>query len=181
MIQENELLSLSFRHVIADLYTEFNQISKRISSIEAKLKHYVAQNNHCSIISSIPGIGVINASALIASIDRGQAFNNPKEFGVWLGLSPKQYASGERSKLAGISKRGDRYLRTQLIHAARATKKWAKHRDDQLSLWIKQLEERIGKHKATVAVAHKLARLIWILLTKQQHFVPQYPQKIMSH
>ena len=181
MIQENELLSLSFRHVIADLYTEFNQISKRISAIEAKLKHYVAQNNHCSIISSIPGIGVINASALIASIDRGQAFNNPKEFGVWLGLSPKQYASGERSKLAGISKRGDRYLRTQLIHAARATKKWAKHRDDQLSLWIKQLEERIGKHKATVAVAHKLARLIWILLTKQQHFVPQYPQKIMSH
>ena len=116
----------------------------------------------------------------MASIDQGQAFKNPRELGVWLGLPPKHYGSGEHFKSSGISKRGDRYLRTQLIHAARAAKKWAKHRDDQFSLWVKQLEARIGKHKATVAVAHKLARIIWVLLKKQQYFVPQYPQQKVS-
>ena len=95
-------------------------------------------------------------------------------------LQTKCWMSYQFCKSSGISKRGDRYLRTQLIHAARATKKWAKHRDDQLSLWIKQLEARIGKHKATVAVAHKLARIIWVLLKKQQCFVAQYPQQIRS-
>lgn len=179
-LQENESLSVSFRETMSDLYNEFNQISERLNNLEKHLKDYIKKNNNCTIISSAPGIGFVNASALVASIDRGQAFKNPREFGVWLGLPPKQYGSGDTFKSAGISKRGDRYLRTQLIHAARAAKKWAKHRDDQLSLWIKQLEARIGKHKATVAIAHKLARIIWVLLKKQKCFVPQYPQKIMS-
>lgn len=179
-IQENDLLSFSFRQTMLDLYDEFNQISERIDQLESRLKAYVEENNNCRIVSSVPGIGLINSSALIASIGQGQAFKNPREFGVWLGLPPKQYSSGDRFKSGGISKRGDRYLRTQLIHAARATKKWAKHRDDQLSLWIKQLEARIGKHKATVAIAHKLARIIWVLLKKQQCFVAQYPQQIVS-
>ncbi len=179
-VQDNESLSTSFRQTMLDLYAEFNQISERIHSLEERLKAYIKQNNNCTIVSSVPGIGVVNASALVASIDEGQAFKNPREFGVWLGLPPKQYGSGDTFRSAGISKRGDRYLRTQLIHAARATKKWSRKRDDQLSLWIKQLEARVGKHKATVAIAHKLARIIWVLLKKQQCFVPQYPQKIMS-
>ena len=179
-VQENESLSVSFRQVMLDLYVEFNQISERIHRLEDQLKNFIRQNNDCHIVSSAPGIGIINASALVASIDKGQAFKNPREFGVWLGLPPKQYASGNTFKSSGMSKRGDRYLRTQLIHAARAAKKWAKHRDDQFSLWIKQLEARIGKHKATVAIAHKLARIIWVLLKKQECFVPQYPQKMTS-
>ena len=177
-IQDNESLSVSFRQVMLDLYTEFNQTSERLNKLEDQLKSFIAQNNNCAIVGSVPGIGFVNASALVASIDKGQAFKNPREFGVWLGLPPKQYGSGTTFKSAGISKRGDRYLRTQLIHAARATKKWAKHRDDQLSLWIKQLEARVGKHKATVAIAHKLARIIWVLLKKQKHFVPQYSQNM---
>ena len=179
-VQDNETLSASYRQVMLGLYDEFNQISERINTLENHLKRYIKQNNNCRIVKSVPGIGIINASALVASIDQGQAFKNPRELGVWLGLPPKQYASGNTFKSTGITKRGDKYLRTQLIHAARAAKKWAKHRDDQFSLWVKQLEARIGKHKATVAVAHKLARIIWVLLKKQQCFVPQYPQKIMS-
>ena len=179
-VQDNESLSTSFRLTMSDLYTEFNQISERLNKLEDQLKRYITQNNDCAIVGSAPGIGFVNASALVASIDKGQAFKNPREFGVWLGLPPKQYGSGNTFKSGGISKRGDRYLRTLLIHAARAAKKWAKHRDDQFSLWVKQLEARIGKHKATVAVAHKLARIIWVLLKKQQHFVPQYPQNIVN-
>ncbi len=166
-VQDNESLSASFRQTMFDLYTEFNQLSERIHRLEDQLKRYIKQNNNCHIVSSAPGIGIVNASALVASIDQGQAFKNTGEFGVWLGLPPKQYVSVNTFKRAGISKRGDRYLRTQQIHAARAAKKWAKHRDDQLSLWIKQIEARIGKHKATVAIAHKLKRIIWVLLKKQ--------------
>ena len=179
-IQDDESISVSFRETMFDLYAEFNQVSEQINTLEDRLKSYIQQNNNCTIVGSAPGIGLINSSAIVASIGQGQAFKNPREFGVWLGLPPKQYGSGDTFRSSGISKRGDRYLRTQLIHAARATKKWAKHRDDQFSLWVKQLEARVGKHKATVAIAHKLARIIWVLLKKQQHFVPQYPQKIMS-
>lgn len=176
-LQSNQQLSASFRQLMLDMYTEFNQISERIETIENSLKTYISQTHHCAVVSSIPGIGIINASALVASIDKGQAFSNPREFAVWLGLTPSQYASGEKTRNGRITKRGDRYLRTQLIHGARAAKKWARKRDDQLSLWIKQLEARVGKNKATVAIAHRLARLIWILLQKQQLFAPQYPQQ----
>lgn len=177
-VQEDASFSLSFRQVVLDLYNEFKQVSERIEALEEQLKQYIEQSKPCRIVQSVPGIGIINASALAASIDQGQAFKTPRELGVWLGLTPKQYSSGDTFKRAGISKRGDRYLRTQLIHAARATKKWAKHRDDQLSVWIKQLEARVGKHKATVAIAHKLARIIWVLLKRQECFVPQYPQQM---
>lgn len=178
-LQENEQLSVSFRQLMLDMSKEFHELTERINTIENMLKAYIQKTDHCAIVSSVPGIGVINASALVASIDKGQAFNNPREFGVWLGLTPKQYASGEKSRNGGITKRGDCYLRTQLIHAARAAKKWSRKRDDQLSLWIKQLEARVGVHKSTVAIAHKLARIIWVLLQKQQTFVPQYPQKML--
>jgi len=176
-LQDDETLSPGFRQIMKDLRDEFGRVSEQISRIERQLKRYTEHTEACAIIGSLPGIGLINASALAASIDRGQAFNNPRELAVWLGLTPRQYASGEKSRQGGITKRGDRYLRTQLIHAGRAAKRWARNRDDQFSLWIKQLEKRVGAHKATVAVAHKLARLIWILLQKQQMFAPQYPQQ----
>ncbi len=179
-LQDDESLSSVFRQVMADLYREFQQISERIDTLENQLRRYIEQNKACDIVKSVPGIGLINASAIVASIDQGQAFKNPRDFGVWLGLVPKQYGSGTTFKSLGISKRGDRYLRTQLIHAARAAKKWAKQRDDQLSLWIKQLEARVGTHKANVAIAHKLARIIWVLLKRQEYFVPQYLQQKSS-
>jgi transposase len=179
-LQDNESLSASFRETMFDLYTEFNQVSERLNKLEGRLKSHIQQNNDCTIAGSAPGISFVNSSAIVASIDQGQSFKNPRGFGAWLGFQPKQYGSGNTFKSAGMTKRGDRYLRTQLIQAARAAKKWAKHRDDQFSLWVKQLEARIGKHKGTVAIAHKLARIIWVLLKKQQCFVPQYSQKIIG-
>ncbi|HIO96419.1 MAG TPA: IS110 family transposase [Leucothrix sp.] len=176
-LQDDERLSPAFRQLMLDMRIEFGEISNRINLIEEQLKAYIQETNHCAIVSSVPGIGIINASAIVASIDKGQAFKNPREFAVWLGLTPRQYASGDKSRLGGITKRGDRYLRTQLIHAARAAKKWSRKRDDQLSLWIRQLEARVGTHKATVAIAHKLARIIWVLLQKQQPFTQQYTQE----
>ncbi len=169
-LQDNESLSLSYREVLTDLLYEFNELSHRIDTIEKILHQYIESSPSSQIIQSVPGIGLINASALSASIDKGQAYSSPREFAAWLGLTPSQYASGSKSRNGGITKRGDRYLRTQLIHGGRAAIRWAKERNDRLSVWINALVARIGIHKAIVAVAHKLARLIWILLQRQEMF-----------
>ena len=86
---------------------------------------------------------------------------------MWLGLTPRQYAPGNKSKIYGITKRGDSYLRKQLIHGARTVVCHAHKKDDALNQWITQLKARIGFNKATVATAHKLARIMWVLLRKQ--------------
>ena len=120
------------------------------------------------------GIGPIIASAFCASIDKGQAFNSPQELAVWLGLTPKQFASGTKSVNAGITKRGDCYLRKQLIHGARTVVSHASKKQDDLNVWITQLRTRKSICCTVVATAHRLARLIWILLQKQVKYEPHY-------
>jgi len=114
---------------------------------------------------------VIHASAFLAAIDKGQVFNNPKEFAVWLGLTPKQHALGNISKMGGITKRGDRYLHKQSIHGARAFASRAAKSADLLALWALKLRANKPFNKVAVAMAHRLARLIWILLSRQEHFL----------
>lgn len=171
--QDNEIFTLNFRKLLLSMLEEFNQLSERIEQINEQLTQYTHKNQNCKIVSSLPGIGFINSSAIVAQIDKGQAFNSPKQFAVWLGITPTQYASGEKSRDGRITKRGNRYLRKQLIHGARAAMRWARKRDDQLSRWINQIVQRIGVNKAAVAIANKLARLIWILLQKQETFKTQ--------
>lgn len=162
------------RDMIGDLYSEHFAMSQHIEKIENRLKKFVADSPNGKILLSIPGIGFINASALLATIDKGQAFNNPREFGVWLGLTPQQYASGNTSRMGGITKRGDRYLRKQLIHGARTVVCHAKNKTDQLNQWANKLREKKSFNKTVVAMAHRLARLIWILLQRQEEYRPQY-------
>lgn len=168
--QESESLSLDFKSMLLSILHEFNQLSERIDQINSELKDYVSGNEKCKIVSSLPGIGFINASAIVANIDSGQAFSHPKDFSVWLGITPSQHSSGDKVRYGGISKRGNRYLRKQLIHGARAAMRWAKKREDQFSQWVNQIVARIGINKAAVAIANKLARLIWVLLQKQEKF-----------
>jgi transposase len=120
---DNAQYSQRLQDMVIDMLSEYNTTIERLNSIKKQLDELdecVDESESGKILLSIPGIGVMNASALLASIDKGQAFNNPKEFAVWLGLTPKQHASGNISKMGGITKRGDRYLRKQLIHGARA-------------------------------------------------------------
>jgi transposase len=153
---------------LQDMVSEYNTTIERLKSIKKQLDECVDESESGKILLSIPGIGVMNASALLAAIDKGQAFNNPKEFAVWLGLTPKQHASGNIRKMGGITKRGDRYLRKQLIHGARALVSRAAKSTDPLSVWATKL--RVTKPFNKVAVAHRLARLIWILLTRQERY-----------
>jgi len=172
-IQSKEQLSSEFRQNILLLEQEFDFISENIKCLDETLKLYFMDNQNCRIVSSIPGYGVTITTLLVAMIDKGQAFSKSSDIAVWVGLTPKQYASGDKSKLGGITKRGDRYLRSLLIQGAHTAINWAMKRDDQYSLWIRQLVLRMGRKKAAVAIAHKMIKLAWVLLQKQEMFQTQ--------
>lgn len=157
-----------------DFWDEYQTVSTRLDRINHLIKQLVECDPNGRVLLSIPGVGPIIASAFVASIGAGQAFNSPKELAVWLGLTPKQFASGNKSVNGGITKRGDGYLRKQLIHGARTVVSHASKKNDDLNQWITQLRSRKSICTTVVATAHRLARLMWILLQKQVPYAPQY-------
>ncbi|NRA59970.1 MAG: IS110 family transposase [Psychrobium sp.] len=169
----DEKHSERLRTMMSNMLDEYQTILKRILVLEKELHQFIDLCPNGKILLSIPGIGFINASAILAAIDKGQAFHSPREFAVWLGLTPQQYASGNNSRMGGITKRGDRYLRKQLIHGARTVVCHAQKKTDRLNVWATQLRERKSFNQTVVAMAHRLARLIWILLQRQELYTPQ--------
>lgn len=157
-----------------DFMEEYQNVNTRLDRINSLLKKMVERDPNGRILLSIPGIGPIIASAFVASIGAGQFFNSAKELAVWLGLTPKQFASGNKSVNGGITKRGDCYLRKQLIHGARTVVSHASKKQDDLNQWITQLRSRKSICTTVVATAHRLARLMWTLLHKQVLYTPQY-------
>ena len=131
----NPQYSHRLQDMVIDMLSEYKTTIKRLKSIEKQLSEFVDESESGRILLSIPGIGVINVSAFLAAIDKGQAFNTPKNFAVLLGLTPKQHASGNMNKRGGITKRGDRYLRKQLILGARSAVSRATKSTDPLALW----------------------------------------------
>ena len=126
----------------------------------------------CQRLMTIPGIGPLTATALVAAVSDASAFTNGRQFAAWLGLVPRQHTTGGKERLLGISKRGDTYLRKLLVHGARATIRWVGRKTDRRSQWIRQLVERRGKNRTAVAVANKNARIVWALLTSHQDYQP---------
>lgn len=167
---DDESLGAMQRLVLQQSKDEYQQLTEHMKAIELQLRQYVQQSPAAQLLLSIPGIGVLNASAVAASIDKGQAFKNAKEFAVWLGLTPTQYASGLKSRNGTISKRGDRYLRTLLIHGARSLLKRFSKVEDDLSRWFTTLRTRMHLNGAIVALAHRLARLMWTLLSRGEMY-----------
>jgi len=150
---------------------ELQQTSNHIAKIEAALRAYVEREEDCQILHSMPGIGVINASALVCKYGNGSQFSKAQSLPVSLGLTPKLSSSGLRHQMQGISKRGDPYLRKQLIHGARALLMFCDKRpDDALCRWASRIKQRRGDNIAVVAVANRLARLAWVLLQKREMY-----------
>ena len=151
----------------SDYYIELkakeDDITKRLTMLckGSPIYHYLL---------TIPGIGPIVAATLISSVGDPRYFKHSRQFAAWIGLTPLQHASGETSRMGKISKRGDRRLRQMLIHGARSIVNWVKHKDDTLSLWIKSLQERMSPNKVAVAVANKLARTAWAVMTYQVEY-----------
>ena len=127
----------------------------------------------CQRLQTIPGIGPVSATALIAAIGDVTQFKNGRQLAAWLGLVPREHSTGGKPRLLGMSTRGERYLRKLLVHGARATLRWVETTCDDRSQWLRALIARRGKNRAAVALANKNARIVWALLAHGQEYHAQ--------
>lgn len=156
----------SFRELLAGLREELIAADARVKDLNAQLQHHARTDEQVQRIQQLDGIGPVVASALVASIGDGRQFRSGRDLSAWLGIVPRQHGSGGKAGLGGISKRGDTYLRTLLIHGARAAVNASTRKTDRRSAWINALAQRRNKNIATVAVANKNARIVWAMLTR---------------
>jgi transposase len=160
------------QEMFGKLIDEFAALEKQLAYYQEKLEALATTHPECQRLMTIPGIGPLTATALVAAVSDASAFKNGRQFAAWLGLVPRQHSTGGKERLLGISKRGDSYLRKLLVHGARTTIRWVGRKTDRRSQWIRQLVERRGKNRTAVAVANKNARIVWALLTSHQDYQP---------
>lgn len=143
-------------------------IEAEIGALDRALCEFEREDARAAmLVRELPGVGTLTATALVARIGDGAQFRRGRECAAWLGLVPKQHSTGGKTRLLGISKRGDAYLRTLFIHGGRNVVIWARRKDDPFSQWVNRLRDRRGVNVAAVAVANKNARMAWALLRKQ--------------
>jgi transposase len=165
----NELTPLS-RECMQGLYDELLDSETRLKDLEKKIQLLCRQNEACQRLIRIPGIGELTATAIVAAVPNASEFKNGRHMSAWLGLVPRQFSSGDKQILLGISKRGDRYLRTLLIHGARAALSHCKNMDNDYGRWMLRKKATLSFNKAAVALANKNARIIWSLLKSGDEF-----------
>lgn len=166
-------LPAPMRGLMRGLLEQLKNLSSQVDALETQIKHWHREDETSRKLEAIPGIGPLTASALIATIGDARSFKNGRQLAAWLGLVPKQCSSGGKSLLLGISKRGDAYLRTLLIHGARSVVRVAESKIGEVG-WLDKLLVRRNKNIATVALANKNARIVWALLAHGQSFKPGY-------
>lgn len=162
-------LAMPLRAVFAAACEEIGQIEERLELVERELKALAGQMPAVERLLTVPGIGLITATALFAFVGDFRRFPSGRHLASYLGLTPRKYSSGLRQRLGRISKRGDAYLRMLLVHGARAllSRAHTAAKPDRLRCWALELEKRVHHNKATVALANKLARLAWAVSVKQ--------------
>jgi len=157
--------------LIVGLYEDWLSLDKRIETITGEIEELSRNEANCRRLMSVPGIGPVISTAVVAAIGTGEAFDRGRDFGAWLGLVPKQYSTGGRSILGRISKRGSKYLRTLFIQAAKVLlirpQNWQRY---SFGGWLKTAAERLHRNKLAVALANKLARIAWSVLRNERAF-----------
>ena len=161
-----------FVSILAKEYQTLRNLDQEVEDYDSRIKALVNGSEPMRRVMEIPGFGPITASSFVAALGDGQAFKCGRVVSAWLGLVPRQHSTGGKPILLGISKRGNRYLRTMLVHGARAVL-WtaeAKDKKDPFSRWALEVAKRRGRHKATLAIANKMARVGWVVLAKDVHY-----------
>ena len=167
--------------LIADMRAQWMELDRRIRAFDAEFAAFLRDTSDAQLLASIPGVGPLIASALIAAIGAGEAFEHGRDLSAWLGLVPRQATTGGKPKLLGISKRGNRYLRKMLIHGARSALPHVAEYNTPLGRWLKDLLVRVHKNVAVVALANKLARIAWALLRRKEAFMAKdQPSKAIA-
>lgn len=163
----------SFRLLIDRLVEHLKLLHRQVEEIEVQIKAWHRASDASRRLEKVPGIGPLTATAMVASVGDAKNFDNGRQFAAWLGVVPRQHSSGGKPTLLGMSKRGDAYLRTMLIHGARSVIYRATQRADAES-WLVKLTARRNKNVAAVALANKNARTIWALLAHDREFEADY-------
>ena len=167
-------LSPKMRNLIDLLWGEWKTVEQQIEVLSDELERIASSDADCIRIRQIPGIGPIVATAIVAAIGNGAAFRKGREFAAWLGLVPKQYSTGGKARLLGISKRGNIYLRKILVHGARAAVLRIKRDRAPIGAWMNALESRAPRNVLIVAMANKLARIAWAVLSSGEEYRAQH-------
>ena len=158
--EEERRLPTVARHALRFLVAQLREVKTKLGQIDTELVGLASRIDECRRLMTIPGVGVVTSTALVASMRDPQDFVSGRHFAAWLGLVPRQHSTGGVDKLGGISKRGDGYLRRLLIHGSRSVMRWR----GRSWLWLSRLRDRRPANVATVAVANKTARIVWALL-----------------
>ena len=172
--QAKDELPGMFQELIWRLLEHLKDLDRQVNELERQINVWHRSNKLSRKLEKVPGIGPITASALVASIGDAKSFANGRQLAAWLGLVPKQHSTDGKSNLLGISKRGDTYLRTLLIHGGRAIIRCAALKPPQANSWLARLLARRHKNVATVALANKNARIVWALLAHDREFQVDY-------
>lgn len=166
---DNEL-SQGMRALFAESYEELKELDRRISEKDKQVLAIHRESELSQRLGEVEGIGPLTATAFVSAIGDANMFKRGRDCSAWLGLVPRQYSTGGKTILGSISKRGDRYLRTNLIHGARSVISRADNKMDARSRWIQQLKSRVGMNKACVALANKNARILWALMASGERY-----------
>jgi transposase len=162
-------LSGEMRELLSEMSQWLRTLEQRIASCEARITQKFKHDERCVRLAEVPGVGPLTATALVAAVGNAQRFKNGRELSAYLGLVPRQHSSGGKTVLLGITKRGDRYLRTLLIHGARSALRQCKLGDAR-NRWVARISAARGPNVATVAMANKNARILWALLSRGDRY-----------
>lgn len=173
LADEGGLVTGRLRKLLLDMQAEWSGLDRRIDALDQEFAHLARTDEVARRLTSIPGVGVLNATALVAAVGRAEAFDQARDLGAWLGLVPRQHTTGGKPRLLGISKRGNTYLRTLLIHGARAALPGLAKADTALGTWLRGLQARCHPNTVIVALTNKLARIAWVLLRRDTLFSTQ--------
>lgn len=173
ILEDAELkLSGALRTLLAQLKVEVDQLAVRITEMDRVIEQTASEYETCKRMMAIPGIGPVTATAIVAAIGNGHAFEKGRGFSAWVGLVPRQYSTGGKQKLLGISKRGNPYLRKLFVQGARAVLQKRTAQSSGLSSWLEHLTSRTHPNVVAIALANKLARMAWAVLARGESYRP---------
>jgi transposase len=166
-------LTPSLRTLLSHLWQEWQSLNSQIDRMGAAIEEVAESDATCQRLRKIPGVGPLVSTATVAAIGNGAAFKRGRDFAAWLGLVPKQHSTGGKAKLLGITKRGNRYLRKLFVHGARAVLLRVKYDTGGFGQWVHRLAARAPRNKVIVAIANKLARIAWVVLSSGNEYQHQ--------
>ena len=171
-LSDENALPVHARTSLGILVRQIMALNDEIAELDRQLMAWHAQSEASRRLAGIPGLGVITATALAATVTDPDQFRSGRQFAAWLGLTPQQHSTGGKTRLGGISKQGDRYLRRLLVVGATAVIRHTKDKPTPMANWIRKLMEKKPFRLVSVALANKLARIAWVVLTREEAYRP---------